>query len=235
MPRRFALLLLLVLSLAFLSSCGEEASPGPRPTTTATAPPPTLVPPTPTVIPTATTVSPTATPLPPTVTPVPPTATTVPATATPERVTGWRVFTGSDLMTDRKSVGIAHTASTYEPSRREGPPILVVRCTYGGKTPQELEVYIDWRTFVSTERVPVTWRWDDTKALNVRWAVGVAHESTFAPTMGRNLASSAFLRFMLEHDQLAVRVTPYNRTPVTAVWDLTSLGEALSPLQEHCP
>ena len=98
-----------------------------------------------------------------------------------------------------------------------------------------MEVFIDRRTFLSTERIPVTWRWGDDKALTVRWEVGVSHESTFAPTMGRNLASSAFLRFMLEHDQLAVRVTPYNRTPITAVWDLTSLDEVLSPLQEHCP
>ena len=244
MPRRFALLLLLVLSLAILSGCEEEASPSPTPTSappTATAPLPTPMPPTPTVLPTATAMPPTVTPLPPTPTPVPPTATvplptaTLEPTATAQPDTGaWEAFTSSDAMTDRQRVGIALRSTAYVPASGDRRAILFIRCNYGGKDSPRWDAYISWDAFLGNDDPQVWQRFGDEDPIPVRWGLSTSKQATFVNTEGRRLADVAFLTKLQQSDRFAARVVRYNDSTVTATWDVIGLTVALQPLLKHC-
>jgi type VI secretion system protein VasI len=44
----------------------------------------------------------------------------------------------------------------------------------------------------------------------------------------------AFLKSMMEANTLVAQVTPYNESPVTAIFDTTGLADAIKPLRETC-
>lgn len=53
---------------------------------------------------------------------------------------------------------------------------------------------------------------------------------TFYPGSG----AIGFIKELMDADRFVAQVTPYNDNPVTAIFDLTGLNQAVQPLQETC-
>jgi type VI secretion system protein VasI len=100
---------------------------------------------------------------------------------------------------------------------------LVLRCT-SNKT----EAYINWREYLGSE-ARVIWRIGDEDARTAEWSLSTDSKATFYPD-----SDITFIQQLLDADRLVAQVTPYAESPVTAIFDLTGLMNAIGPLQDEC-
>lgn len=107
---------------------------------------------------------------------------------------------------------------------------LVARC--GSNT---TEVYAVWHDYVGDDSSSV---YNEFKNVEVRvgeadaetqqWSVSSDKKATFAS------APVPLLKRMVAEDRLALRMTPYGESPITAIFDLDGMREAVEPLAEEC-
>lgn len=112
---------------------------------------------------------------------------------------------------------------------RSGLPIvLLIRCA-----DDKTDVWISWRDFLdSDDRVVVTTRLGAGTASDDYWDNSTDKTSTFFP--GSNENHIAYVKALLGESQLVARTTPYNESPVTAVFDLTGIDKAVAKIREAC-
>lgn len=104
-----------------------------------------------------------------------------------------------------------------------GRPIgLIARCRSN-----ETDVYINWNDYLGSEARVLT-RVGSRTAQTSRWSISTDNEATFHPR------PIVFLRELLEVDRLVAQVTPYNDSPVTAIFNLAGIANAIQPLRETC-
>ena len=99
---------------------------------------------------------------------------------------------------------------------------MVVRCR-SNKT----EMYIDWKSYM-TDEITVTARVGSEAAKRGRWGASSDNQASFAPSV------IPLLQSMLEQTSFVAQATPYSENPITAVFDITSMGNAIQPLRETC-
>ncbi len=144
--------------------------------------------------------------------------------AQPVNVSGngkWAVNVETNPIDDSKTVTLLLMAD--EGKNRWGRPIaMLVRCRSN-----ETDLFIAWNDYLGSE-ADVLSRVGSDKARTRRWSMSTDKKATFHPQ------PIAFLKSMMEADSLVTQVTPYNESPVTAVFDIKGLSEAIKPLRETC-
>jgi len=102
-------------------------------------------------------------------------------------------------------------------------PTMFLRCLEN-----KTEVYIDFDSFIGTNRISVTTRVDKEKAKKERWGASSDHNAIFA----RNNIS--FIKNMLNKDKLLIQLTPYGANTVMAEFDISGIENAIKPLRKAC-
>lgn len=102
------------------------------------------------------------------------------------------------------------------------PVYFFARCMSG-----ETDVFISWDDYLGREANVLT-RVGEEEATTQKWGMSTDQTATFHPK------PVAFLKDMMSTDRLVAQVTPYNESPVTAIFQISGLSQALEPLREEC-
>jgi len=139
-----------------------------------------------------------------------------------EDVGAWSVSIKTNPLDDSRTVTLILLAESG--TSRWGTPIgLILRCDSN-----QTDVYIAWSDYLGSE-ARVTWRVGDEDARAAQWSLSTNKEATFYP-----YDEISFIQQLLTTTRFVAQVTPYNESPITAVFDLTGLANAIRPLQEAC-
>jgi len=135
----------------------------------------------------------------------------------------WRVSVDTNPVDDSTTVTALLEADEGE-SDAGDKTTLILRCRSN-----ETELYITWGGFIGSKAPQVLTRIGAAPPDTFEWSVSTNREGTFFP--GDDIA---FIRRLLDANRLVARVTPYQESPITAVFDLRGLRAAVRPLQETC-
>lgn len=133
----------------------------------------------------------------------------------------WRVQTSINPIDDSKSVVLILDATSGK-TRFNNTPTLIIRCI-SNKT----DTYITWDEFLGNE-AKVLYRIGSEPAKTREWSLSTDKQATFHPI------AIPFLQKLLKTDKLLAQVTPYNESPITAIFDLTGIQSAMKPVRETC-
>lgn len=141
----------------------------------------------------------------------------------------WAVSRDKNPLDDSERVVLILRADSGS-SRFSGPIGFIARCQSNST-----EAYINWGDYLGNdgtfrnEYKNVTVRIGDGQASTQRWSLSTDSKATFAPSWAGDL-----LKKMAATNKLVVQTTPYNESPVTAIFDTTGMADALEPLMEVC-
>ena len=127
-----------------------------------------------------------------------------------------------------------------------GKPIRLVLRHQSGKKSGETRLYINWYDYLSgvyfsgdyLNITPVAYRLGTEKAKTGYWAISADHEATFyltglsffhIPSSGDTIK---FIRKLMQFDSFVAKVAPYNENPVTAVFDVRGLENAVEQFDD---
>ncbi len=147
----------------------------------------------------------------------------------------WEMSTSVDEMTDRQRMTIALRSTTYTSSSGGNEAILFIRCSYDGNEHPRWDAFINWDTYLGSEKPPAWQRFGTEDMVPARWDLSTSGQSTFVPRLSSRLENFAFVMKLTQVDRFAARVAKYDQTSITATWDVIGLTTALEPLREHCP
>ncbi|MCE6958080.1 type VI secretion protein [Cereibacter sphaeroides] len=97
------------------------------------------------------------------------------------------------------------------------------------------EVYVNWNDYLGDDSGSrsnlknVTSRIGDNPASLGRWGISTDNAATFYPR-----SPVSFLKSMLDQERLVLQTTPYNESPITAVFDIRGLRNVLGGLASTC-
>ena len=135
----------------------------------------------------------------------------------------WTVNESTNPIDDSPTVVLSVEASSGS-SRMGNAPTLVLRCSR-----KKTEAYILWNDYLGSDEVSVTTRIGKNEAQTRSWTLSSDNTATFYP--GTDVE---FIKALLTTDTLVARTTPYNESPVTAVFSLAGLSDKIAPLQAAC-
>lgn len=133
----------------------------------------------------------------------------------------WDVSEKVNPIDDSKTVTLFLEATTGK-NKWNKKVYLVARCQ-SNKT----DVYIGWNDYLGREASVLT-RIGSNKAVTSSWSLSTDSKATF------HIKPIAFLKKMENSNNLIAQITPYNESPLTAVFDTIGLSNALVPLRETC-
>ena len=128
---------------------------------------------------------------------------------------GWEVSREVSPIDDSTIYTASVEASS--PVLRDSRPLLILRREEGAS-----EAYVSWPSFIGFSKRPVTVRFDDNPADTAEWGSSTDGRAMFSP-----YPFGEFLEAVLASRRLVVRFTPYGESPVTAVFDISGLADAL--------
>ena len=102
-------------------------------------------------------------------------------------------------------------------------PMLGIRCKSG-----ELSIMISWETFLNNDDVLLTTRLGNNKAIKELWGISSSLKTSFHP------APYDFFDKLIHEQKYVAKVTPYNSTPITAVFDLSGISKISKAISESC-
>jgi type VI secretion system protein VasI len=133
----------------------------------------------------------------------------------------WKVSVDVNPIDDSKTVTLVLDADSGK--NRWGTPVfLVARCKSN-----TTDLYIGWNDYLGSEADVLT-RVGDNKAVTQRWSMSTDKKASF------HRKPIPFIKEMLTSPKLVAQVTPYNESPVTAIFNTTGLKNAIKPLRETC-
>ena len=100
---------------------------------------------------------------------------------------------------------------------------LTIRCKNS-----DIELYINWNNYLGSDASTVTSRVGSKEAVKNRWTHSTDNQATFFPLPTKLIES------MLGNEKFVAQVTPYNESPVTAVFDITGIDNAIKSIIEGC-
>ena len=130
----------------------------------------------------------------------------------------WEVWKEKSQIDDSTIYTIRREAE--EPVRggyRKTPPVLILRHKEG-----KSEAYVSWPMYISNDKLPVTVRFDGDEAVTEDWNCSTDGKAVFSP-----FQFSDFLGMVLESKRLVVRLTPFGKSPETAIFDISGLADSL--------
>lgn len=143
----------------------------------------------------------------------------------PTKISGkgkWLVSVKTNPVDDSKTVVLALRADSG--SSKWGKPVtLIARCKSN-----TTELYISWNDYLGRNAEVLT-RVGTQDAITKDWGLSTDSQATFHPR-----GTISFIKKMMEADKLVAQVTPYNESPVTAIFDTAGLESAIKPLRETC-
>lgn len=146
----------------------------------------------------------------------------LPSSAAPSEPS-WETVESKDPMDDSPKV-ILRLSATSGSSRFGEAPILMLRCK--GKS---IEAFVTWHDYMGSDAVAVTSRLGSSPATRTNWGLSTSGKATFYPG---NVVR--FVKALMIVDTLVVSATPYNESPVTAIFRVTGLSAKVDPLQKAC-
>lgn len=133
----------------------------------------------------------------------------------------WVVTVDINPIDDSKTVSLILDAESGK--NRWGKSVyLVVRCKSNST-----DLYIGWNDYLGSDAY-VTTRVGDNKATTQFWNMSSNSKATF------HREPIPFLKEILVSPKLVAQVTPYNKSPVTAIFNTAGLENAIKPLRETC-
>lgn len=133
----------------------------------------------------------------------------------------WRVQVRTNPIDDSTTVTAVLLAKSGRSRFGEGIAVIA-RCKSN-----ETDVFINWNDYLGREAIVLT-RVGTDPASTARWLMSSDNKATFHPK------PIVFLKDLLQATKLVAQVTPYNESPVTAVFDTSGLQAAIEPLRETC-
>ncbi len=134
----------------------------------------------------------------------------------------WSVDTETNPIDDSKTVTVSLLADEGEGIYGD-KIILMIRCK-SNKT----DLFIGWSSYLGDEANVLT-RIGTEDSSRQRWSLSTNSQATFYP--GSDIT---FIKKIMSVDKFVAQVTPYSESPITAVFDVRGLKEAIKPLQEVC-
>ncbi len=134
----------------------------------------------------------------------------------------WQVSEKTNPIDDSKTVVLALVADSGK-SRWGKPVVLIARCKSNAT-----DVYINWNDYLG-DTARVLTRIGSQDAVTKEWSLSTNSQATFHP-----IGEISFIKEMMKADKLVAQVTPYNESPITAVFDTAGLDNAIKPLRETC-
>jgi len=135
----------------------------------------------------------------------------------------WKVSVEKNPVDDTKTVALILLADEGKSKFGEAIP-LIIRCK-SNKT----ELAIKWSDYLGLDSTNVLTRIGNAPAQQRYWSLSSDNTATFFPE-----APITFIKSLMGADKFVAQVTPYNENPVTAIFDIRGLSEAIKPLQETC-
>jgi len=133
----------------------------------------------------------------------------------------WDVSVDVNPVDDSKTVTLILNADSGK--NKWGKAIyLVARCKSNSTN-----AYIGWNDYLGSEANVLT-RVGNNKAVTSRWSMSTDKKATF------HKKPIPFLKELLQSNKLVAQVTPYNESPVTAIFNTAGLKNAIKPLRETC-
>ncbi|MDW2321305.1 type VI secretion system-associated protein TagO [Vibrio sp. 1159] len=133
----------------------------------------------------------------------------------------WMVSEEVNPIDDSKTVTLVLDASSGK-SKWNKKVYFIARCK-SNKT----DVYIGWNDYLGRDASVLT-RIGSNKAVTSKWSLSTDSQATF------HRKPISFLKSMEKADTLIAQTTPYNESPVTAIFDTAGLSNALIPLRKTC-
>jgi type VI secretion system protein VasI len=124
---------------------------------------------------------------------------------------------------DDSQVALATLLADAGRSSFDNPVGLAIRCSSG-----EVSAYINWSDYLGDSAEVLT-RIGSKKARTFQWSLSTNHQATFYPHDPRS-----FITQLIKVDKLVAQVTPYNESPITAIFDLTGMDRAMQPVRDAC-
>jgi len=142
----------------------------------------------------------------------------------------WTVSDSTNPLDDSRTVVLSTVAKSGKSSW--GKYITLIARCQSNKT----EVYINWNDYlgddsssVYSEYKYVTTRIGTSKSEENKWSLSTDSKATFAPGWGGD-----WIKKISAADEFVAQTTPYNESPVTAVFDVSGLRDAAEPLASTC-
>ena len=99
-------------------------------------------------------------------------------------------------------------------------PVLIIR-----HKENETEVYINISSYLGSESKSVIHRLDDRDPITMTWGVSTDSKAIFYPQNDK-----VFILEMKKAKRLVIRLQPFGESPITSVFNLTGLEEAIKPM-----
>lgn len=142
--------------------------------------------------------------------------------STPQGTGKWRTSTEIDPLND-KNVYLATLEATNGRSKWDKPISLTVRCS-----DNETELFINWNDFLGSDAY-TTIRVDKEKATKSNWPLSTDKVAAFYPG-----SPIGILKRIATSKSFIASVTPYNESPVTAVFDSAGAEAAFADIRKGC-
>lgn len=142
----------------------------------------------------------------------------------------WSVSRSKNPIDDTETVTISLEADEGKTRYGGGMYLFIARCKSNST-----EAYIVWDDYLGNDGdiydnyKVMTVRIGSQPAEKQRWTISTDSKATFAPEW-----SGALLKRMAGETSFLAQVTPYNESPVTAIFDTTGMKSALQPLADLC-
>lgn len=134
----------------------------------------------------------------------------------------WITKTDSDPLTD-KAVHVAMLESDDGRGIYGQKVALVVRCK-----DRRTEVYVNWNSYLGSDGIMVTSRVDKEPAAKTYWQLSTDSKASFMPQ------SVPVLKKFIGGSSYVASLTPYNESPITAVFDIAGADVALKDIRSGC-
>jgi len=135
-------------------------------------------------------------------------------------VENWIMSESIDLMDDSRIFTASNTAKQGTNTFGDNPN-LMIRCK--SKKP---DLYIIWDNFLGSETVEIEYRFGSNESMKSEWSVSTDGTAAFLGST----AVIGFLNYMKNYERFVVRLSPYNESPSTVVFDISGIDEVLSRL-----
>jgi len=134
----------------------------------------------------------------------------------------WLTSTDTDPLND-KQVHYATLIADEGRGRFGDRVTMTVRCKN-----MQTELYINWYTYLGSDGLQVISRVDKNPAATAYWSVSTDSKASFMPqpvsTLKKFDGAASFV----------VNLTPYNESPVTAIFDISGSSEAFKDIRRGC-
>ncbi len=134
----------------------------------------------------------------------------------------WQVSDTTNPMDDTRKVTIFLHADSGT-GQFGGRVRFAARCQ-SNKT----EAWVSWNDFMGTDAVSVTYRVGDEEAKKYKWGLSTDNKATYIEK------PIPLLKQMMVTNKFIAQATPYNESPITAIFDTQGMENALKPLRETC-